>query len=206
MPPTPPTPPTNTRDPLLVPGPPGRRADRVQLDEVRALPLPDLIARAKIGVENFDRRVLGLDHAQLDTAFRADAGLGRWPCRVLLGHLADAELVFVHRLRKVAAEEGPILAAWDEDAFIDSGLYGSPESGSKFPIAAFVATIHTLRQWTTEWLATLPPATFDRTGLHAERGPQSLRTILDYTVWHIEHHAWYLNRKVDRLAAPESTQ
>ena len=30
--------------------------------------------------------------------------VGRWPIRVLLGHLADAELVFVHRMRRAVGE------------------------------------------------------------------------------------------------------
>lgn len=158
-----------------------------------------LLERYRLGVERFDPRVLKLDDAQLDTAFRPDAGVGRWPCRVLLGHLADAEVAFVHRLRKVAAEDRPILQPWDEDAFIDAGLYGTPQTGAKFPIGAFVAAIHTLRQWTAAWLPTLPEPAWTRTGLHTQRGEQSLRTIFTYDTWHLEHHAWYLNRKVARL-------
>src|SRR5205814_380171 len=114
---------------------------------------------------------------QLDMAFLPDAGVGNWPIRVLLGHLADAELAFVHRMRLVIAQENPILQAWDENAFIDSGIYGSgyhhspsgatdkphAERGGTHaqPIGGPVATVHTLRKWTTDLLRTLdadPPA------------------------------------------------
>lgn len=119
---------------------------------------------------------------------------------MLIGHLADAELSFVHRMRQVVAEDGPVFAVWDENAFIDRHLYGTPETGRRYPIGGFLATIHTLRRWTAEWLATLPEADFARKGLHPERGPLSLRTIIEYDTWHLEHHGWFLNAKVRKLA------
>jgi hypothetical protein len=159
-----------------------------------------LINRYRVGVERFDRRVFQMTDAQLDMAFLPDAGVGTWPIRVLLGHLADAEMVLVHRLRRIASEDRPLMQYWDENAFIDSGLmYGTPETGPKFPPGAFVATVHTLRQWTAGWLTTLAPEVFERSGLHSELGEQKFRAILQYNVFHLDHHAWYLNRKVQRL-------
>jgi len=170
-----------------------------------SLSTADLIARFAIGVEHFDPKVLKLSDAELDTAFRPELGIGRWPSRVLLGHLTDAELAFVHRMRRVVAEDGPVFSAWDEDAFIDSGLYGSASPGatadsSKFPVAAFVGVTHSLRRWTAEWLATLAETAFTRKAMHPQRGEQTLRIILEYDVWHLEHHAWYLNKKVAYFA------
>lgn len=170
-----------------------------QREELTGLDHAALIDRYAIGVERFDRRVLELEHSELDTAFRPDAGVGRWPARVLLGHLADAELVFVHRMRRVVAEDGPLLAAWDEEAFIDRGLYGGAEEGPRHPIAAFIATVHTLRQWTAPWLRTLQPPAWGRRAMHPQRGEQTTRVILEYATWHVEHHAWYLNAKVRKF-------
>lgn len=164
----------------------------------------DVLARYRVGVERLDRRVFELSDAQLDTAFRPEAGVGRWPARVLLGHVADAEMVFVHRIRRAVGEDGPVFALWDENAFIDRGLYGTPETGSKHPVGAYVATVHTLRLWTGPWLATLPASDWARQGMHPERGPMSVRTILNYATWHLEHHAWYLNAKVRRLLGETS--
>lgn len=170
-----------------------RREDLALLDTA------SLVSRMRIGIEHFDPRVTKLTDAQLDTAFLKDAGVGVWPCRVLIGHLADAELSFVHRMRRIVAEDGPVFSMWDENAFIDRGLYGDQTGGAKHPIGAFLAAIHTLRHWTSEWLATLPADAWSRTAMHPERGRQSLRTVVEYDVWHLEHHAWFLNRKVARL-------
>ena len=167
-----------------------------QREEVGALSMVELIARYRLGVENFDRRVFELTDAQLDTPFRPESGVGLWPARVLLGHLADAEVPSVYRMRRVVAEERPVLEAWDEQAFIDAGMYGGVEGGAKSPIGGFIATIHTLRQWSGEWLVTLADAAWSRSGLHTQAGEQSLRDLVDKAVWHLEHHAWYLNQKV----------
>src|ERR1043165_6150705 len=53
----------------------------------------ELILRFRRGVENFDRRMFNLNEEQVDTAFLPEADCGRWPVRVLIGHIADADLV-----------------------------------------------------------------------------------------------------------------
>ena len=171
-------------------------------------PVHEILVQYRHGIECFDRRIFMLDDAQLDTAFLPEAGVGRWPVRVLLGHLADAELVFVHRMRRAVGEENPVVALWDEDSFIDSGIYGragAPAAGhsTAYPIAGFVAVIHTLRRWHSEWLATLTPAQFERALLHPQRGAMTVRRVLDYSTWHLQHHAWYLNAKVTKMLGPD---
>ncbi len=179
---------------------PGHHPERT---EFAPLSNADLIARFKVGVENFDRRVVELPDGQLDTAFRAEAGIGRWPCRVLLGHMADADIVWTHRLRRATGELNPVFALWDENAFIDAGIYGTPETGAKYPVGAFLASIHTGRQWVSQWLGTLDGAGWARTGLHPDRGSITIRTMVEMTAWHLEHHAWYLNLKVKHLTGSE---
>jgi uncharacterized damage-inducible protein DinB len=156
----------------------------------------ELVAKYRTGVEHFDRRLFELSEAQLDTAFLPEAGVGRWPVRVLLGHVADAELVFTHRMRRALGEENPVVALWDEDSFVDSGIY----SGA--PIAGFIATIHTLRRWTSEWLSGLSESQMGRRILHPDKGPMSVHQILVYATWHLEHHAEFLKKKLDRMLGP----
>lgn len=165
---------------------------------LKALSLPDLLDRYASATTLVERRVLDLDDEQADVYFRPEAGVGRWSCRALLGHLADAEMVFVHRMRRTVAEDQPVLALWDEDAFIDAGLYATA-SGR---LAGFVATIHTLRLWTSEWLRSLEPDAWNRIALHPENGELTLRVQLEKTTWHFEHHIWYLRRKLERMLGP----
>ncbi len=170
--------------------------------EITALNDADLIARYRKGVENFDRRIFELSDDQLDLAFLPEAEVGRWPVRVLLGHLADAELVLVHRMRRTVGEDHPVLSPWDEDAAIDAGLY----HGGRHHVGAFVAVVHTLRRWTSEWLTTLTPEQFAREAMHPERGPMTVRKILQDNTWHLEHHSAYLSAKVCRLLGPAAAE
>jgi hypothetical protein len=179
-------------------------------EQIAALPFAELLGRYRRGVENFDRRVFLLSEEALDIAFLPDAGVGQWPVRVLLGHLADAEIANTYRMRRAIAEDRPVFDAWDENAFIDSNLYGVSRPGMSPPpgepampganIAGFVAVIHTMRIWTADWARGLTEEKLDRKGLHPEKGELSVRSILAMTTWHLEHHAKYLNLKLEKLA------
>lgn len=176
------------------------------LHEIAALPIPEMIARYRMGSERFDKRVFQLSAEQVDQAFLPDAGVGRWPIRVLLGHIADAELAFAHRARRAVSEESPVFALWDENAFIDAGVYRHQRlPGHPSPmIGGHVAMIHTLRMWMAEWLDTLTDGHWERRGMHPEYGAISVRDIIAMSLWHLEHHARFMNMKVERFigAAP----
>ncbi len=176
------------------------------VDEFMAMSTADFLNQYKRGVEHFDRRIFWLAPEQLDQAFLPDAGVGTWPIRVLLGHLADAELVFIHRMRRAVGEDNPVVALWDENAFIDSNIYGNAPGSSRVadnrtshPLAGHIALIHLLRQWGTDWLMTLNPQQWERQIMHPERGPMSVRLIAAYNAWHVEHHADFLRKKLDKL-------
>jgi len=181
------------------------------MERVIALSIEALLPRYRRGIENFDRRIFSLTPEQYDRAFPADAGVGAWPVRVLLGHLADAELVYAHRMRRAVAEDHPVLAVWDENAFVDANVYGlggrptaGPAPGSRgdahtTSMGGFLAVVHTLRLWTADWMATLTPDQWKRRALHPERGPLTVHQMLGTATWHLEHHARFLRAKLDRL-------
>ncbi len=182
--------------------PPPPHAIGPTVAEFRELAIPRLIERYRTGSSLIQRRVLDLTDEQLDTFFLPDVSIGRWSCRVLLGHIADADLVNAHRMRRIVAEDFPVLSLWDENAFIDAGLYGGPRGGADKPVAGFVAIIHAIRMWSAEWLTTLDGEQLARAALHPERGPTSVLDVLVYGAWHLEHHIAYLNLKLDRLLGP----
>lgn len=189
--------------PSAAPPCPAVERPRPARDEIAALAPPALVARYRTGVENFDPRMFELSDEQLDMPFLPSLNVGRWPVRVLLGHVADAELAYTHRLRRAFAEQDPVLSVWDENAFIDAGIYGTAGAGGgAHPIGGFLAVVHTLRRWTSEWLLTLAPEHWERRALHPERGAESIRTMLALATWHLEHHAWFLNAKVERFLGP----
>lgn len=180
--------------------------------EIATLPPAQLVARYRRGVENFDGRLFKLTETQLDHAFLPDADAGTWPVRILLGHLADAELVLTHRMRRAVGEDNPVLALWDENAFIDHDVYGlrhhdrdpaGADARVRHAVGGNVALIHTVRQWTGQWLATLSDAQWARAAMHPEKGPLTVRTLVAMCARHLEHHARYLSCKLDRLVGPD---
>jgi hypothetical protein len=182
-------------------------------EEFEALPEVRLTQRYRRGIEVIDQRVLRLTEPQLDTAFLPDSGAGTWPARVLLGHCADAELVFVHRMRRAVGEDNPVVALWDEDAFIDANVYGVQSDGYAddpeadharvlHSVGGHLAVIHTLRQWHSAWLMGLSDAAWGRRIMHPEYGPMSVKRVLSYATWHLEHHARFLTLKLDKMGIP----
>lgn len=184
---------------LVVTDAPPTQHTEPDLDEIRSLPEASLIERYARGVDHLDARLLHADDEQLSTYFRPEAGVGRWSCRALVGHLADSEMVLVHRARRIVCEERPMLHYWDEDAFIDACVTDGSDDRPAPPVAGAVGTVHTLRLWTADWLRSIAPASWSRTGLHSESGEQSLRDIINYSTWHLEHHALFLRRKLDLM-------
>jgi len=173
------------------------------IEDIRALDPPTLVARMRVGVEAFDPRLFELGDEDLDRAWTPASGAGRWPIRVLLGHLADTELLSASRLRMVFALDSPTLPPFDEHAYIDSGIYGCTDGVAiRPPVGGDVAAIHTTRCWAVAFLFQLDESAWARRALHPERGPTTMLGIAQYQCWHLEHHAWFLNRKIERILGP----
>lgn len=176
---------------------------RPKLREIKELDPASLCARMRLGLEHFDPRVVELNGEQVSQAWLESANVGIWPIRVLIGHLADAEMVLAHRIRKIIAEDRPELALWDEHAFIDGGIYGCTDGSTLLPpMGGDLAMIHTTRNWLCALLMQLTEEHWQRQGLHPTNGPLSVHEIANYHCWHLEHHAWYLNAKIEKLLGP----
>ena len=98
---------------------------------------------------------------------------GKWSIRQIIAHLADAELVAAQRFRQVIAEDNPTLEAFDQDAWARNLGYARRQP--KQALESF----RRLRSDNYELLKELPEAAFERTGIHSERGPQTLRHLLE---------------------------
>jgi len=171
--------------------------------EIRDLDAASLCSRMYVGLEHFDPRVAELDNEQVSQAWVKDAGVGNWPIRILIGHLADTEMVLAHRSRKIIAEDNPAINLWDEHAFIDGGIYGCTEGSNLLPpMGGDLAMIHTTRAWLVALLMQLDDAQWNRQGIHPTTGPITVRQIANHHCWHLEHHAWFLNAKVEKLVGP----
>ncbi len=106
---------------------------------------------------------------------------GKWNLRQFLLHLADCEGVFVDRMRRVLAEDRPLLMKFDENRW--AGLF--PERRS---LAIAANAFRACRESVIE-LARLAPAEITtRVGVHSGEGLRSFAQLLEKSWQHNAHH------------------
>jgi uncharacterized damage-inducible protein DinB len=97
---------------------------------------------------------------------------GKWSIVEILQHLADSELVWGYRLRKVLAEERPELTGFDQDLWAQRLGYAAISREES------LAVFGTLRDSHLRLLSALTDADLDRVGIHSERGEESVRHMI----------------------------
>lgn len=126
----------------------------------------------------------GLDQV----ALRQPEAPGKWSVIQVVEHLADQELVNSFRFRKVLAEDQPAISGYDQDSWAQRLHYGStPESDVLDVLAA-------LRRRNLGLLEALTAQELERVGHHAERGPESIRRMVQLTAGHDLAHRGQLAR------------
>jgi uncharacterized damage-inducible protein DinB len=133
----------------------------------------------------------GLTDAQINTRI----GPGAWSVMENAVHLLDSDLASTHRMRRIVAEENPLLVSYDEDAFI--ARLPSAEAN----LAEVLDTFDANRRFTARWLRTLAPDAFARTGIHTQRGKVTLLQIVEIYANHVDHHLKFVAEKRRNLGA-----
>lgn len=134
--------------------------------------------------------VRGLSHANLVALpSKGDASLGTWTIKEVVVHVWHSDLAATHRMTRVAAEDKPLLIAYDESAFVRTLRYNEVDTHT-------VCELFKLnRLHTGEMLKRLPDEAFARTGVHNQRGTVSLGDLVGMYVQHVEHHLGFIARK-----------
>lgn len=154
------------------------------VDEARRA---ELIARYREGPEVVAAAVAGLTDADLDR----DPGGGEWTARMVLHHLADSEMTSAIRVRRLLAEENPVITGYDEGEFARRLHYDRP-------VATSLEALRAARASTAELLDRLTEADWQRAGTHSESGPYSVETWLELYAAHAHDHADQIRRALGR--------
>ena len=137
---------------------------------------PDL--SALIATRDGIVRFYGADAATLARSYAP----GKWTMREFLLHLADAEAVFLDRLKRTLADDKPLLWGYDENRW-QQQLFPAKRDlvvASRLFAAAREAVIE---------LATLAtPEQMGRLAVHSENGRRSFAQLLRATHEHAAHH------------------
>jgi uncharacterized damage-inducible protein DinB len=119
----------------------------------------------------------------------ARPGPGDWSIAELVGHLLDADLVYAERMKRVLAEESPVLQNFDENAWV--ARFGAGE----IPLEEAAELFRSNRRWMARILRSCSESDFARTGRHTERGPLTLAELVATMVGHLDHHLRFLYGK-----------
>lgn len=117
----------------------------------------------------------------------------QWSTLQVVCHLADFEIVYADRLKRVIAENGPTLFGGDPDVFAAGLAYHQRE------LAEELALIEACRKQVTRILRTLKDADFARVGKHSEAGPLTLLQLLERVTGHVPHHVKFIQQKRQML-------
>lgn len=150
-----------------------------------------LINEYAAGPEQLRQAVAGMSEAQLDAAPIP----GRWSTRQVVSHIADFELVYADRIKRVIATDEPELLSGCPDAFAARLAYDQRDVKEELQL------IEAVRRHEARILRSLDIEDFQRIGLHSEDGPLSLETLLRRIEGHIPHHVKFIEEKRKALEA-----
>ncbi len=129
-----------------------------------------------------------LPGVELGRTWRKDG----WTVRQALFHLADTETVFLDRLRRITAEENPLLLKFDQDAWVerlDDGTRDLALAGRLFAVS---------RETIIELIAHHGSGAAKRQGIHNQVGVLTFAQIGAKVFDHCEHHLTQIRQALGR--------
>jgi hypothetical protein len=121
---------------------------------------------------------------------------GKWSTLEVVCHLGDSEQAWCHRMKRVIAEERPLLIGYDETRFTGALRYHDQKLEDE------LALLEGMRRQLARILKSLPESAWTRTCVHSERGLMTLEEMLQAEVDHIPHHIRHINDKRSALGLP----
>ncbi len=137
-----------------------------------------LLDRFRAGYAQVEAALAGITDAELEHP----APDGGWTARQIAHHLADSEATAYVRLRRLIAEDDPVIQGYDEPEYARRLHYDRP-------IASSLAVLRAVREASLSLLESLTPAEWARGGTHEESGAYSVDRWLEIYANHSHEHA-----------------
>jgi hypothetical protein len=138
-----------------------------------------LMEQFRTGTADVEGAVAGITDEELD---RQPADPDSWTARQVVHHLADSEAMAYVRLRRVLAEDDPLIAGYDEPEWARRLHYDRP-------IATSLAVLAAVRAASLQLLETIDDAEWERAGMHSESGRYGVDDWLRIYSGHAHDHA-----------------
>jgi hypothetical protein len=145
-----------------------------------------LISRYRDGHRAVMKALDGLQNDELDRSASDE-----WTPRMIAHHLADSEMTSAIRLRRLIAEDGPVIDGYDEVEF-------ARRLTADRPIEPSLEAMRWARESTAQILERLSEEEWQRAGTHSESGPYSVEDWLTIYANHGHDHAKQIERSRGR--------
>ena len=146
-----------------------------------------LIQQYRAGYDQVVRALEGFPAAKLT----ARPFPGKWTAAEIVHHLADSEMTSAIRLRKLLAEEFPVIQAYDQDRYAEVLRY------QERPIQPSLEAFRYARESTAQLFDHMTEADWRKLGWHSEAGSYHTETWLEIYAKHAHGHA----EQIERLKA-----
>jgi uncharacterized damage-inducible protein DinB len=106
----------------------------------------------------------------------------KWTAAQILAHLAEAEIVWAYRFRKVVGSNGQPIEAYDQKEWVKNSGY--LQSDPHLALSLF----QIVRKANVEWLKSLTTEQKEKFGIHSERGKESILQMVRMMAGHDINH------------------
>src|ERR1044071_5534631 len=118
---------------------------------------------------------------------------GKWSAREIVHHLGDSESFSAGRLRKLLAEDNPVIQGYDQDQYAVRLRYNERD------MAPSLEAFRLARETTMQLLPMLSDEDWQRAGTHTESGRYTMEDWLRIYAAHAHNHAAQISRLRDAL-------
>lgn len=148
-----------------------------------------LIETYAFGGEKLSQAIRGLLREDLVYKPAADARAGMWSIHQIVVHLADSDGVLADRMKRVIAEDGSPLLAYDENKWM--GALAVNQQSTEDALALF----QLIRKQMTTILRHVHPEAWEHQGVHSEAGRLTLTGLVERANKHLENHLKFIHAK-----------
>jgi hypothetical protein len=150
---------------------------------------PEKIAQYAAGYGEVSKALEGMSH----DALIAHPIPGKWSACEIVHHLADSESISAIRLRRLIAEEFPVLNGYDQDVYAVILRYNLRD------IQPALDQFRAVRATSAQILSAMSEEDWMRPGWHTEAGLYTAETWLDIYSAHAHNHAAQIRRLREAL-------
>jgi hypothetical protein len=141
----------------------------------------DVLARTPRLIEE---RISAVDETLL--ARRPQEGV--WSVKEIVGHLADSEWVYGYRMRMMLSHDAPEIAGYDQDVMV-AGMGHNDR-----PLSMLLEELRRTRGLNLDLYRRTRGPAWERYGLHAERGEESVELSVRLLAGHDRRHMAQIER------------